>query len=154
MHLETVMRPPAVISGSRVLLVDESPDSLAHLYALLRSLGCEVWASVSYAEGVKCLEARRWDFVLVSQGTCAFEGRCVLERAMEIDRYIPVVVFTRWHHIPCYLTAMHLGAVDYLEEPLTLRELARVLETHLPPRTGRRKSAQRSSVNTPEYARL
>jgi FixJ family two-component response regulator len=31
----------------------------------------------------------------------------------------------------CYLQAMHLGAVDYLEEPVSVPEMVRAVTTHL-----------------------
>ncbi len=33
----------------------------------------------------------------------------------------------------CYLEAMQLGAVDYLEEPLKLDEMLRAVKAHLDP---------------------
>jgi len=35
-----------------------------------------------------------------------------------IDRRTPVLVITRSVDISSYLDAMHLGAIDYVEEPL------------------------------------
>jgi DNA-binding NtrC family response regulator len=135
MKLEIKERQLAVTQRYKVLLVDKSPNDLANDDMLLQGLCLEVCPCMSYADGIKCLETESRDFVLVSQGTCAFEGQCLLERVMEINRYGPVVALTRWYDIPCYLTAMQLGTVDYLEEPLTPRELERVLKTHLRPRT-------------------
>jgi DNA-binding NtrC family response regulator len=116
----------------RVLLVDEAPDDLACNSALLQALGCEVFACCSYVDGVRQLDSESWDIVVVSQGSRAFEGRCVLERATVIDRKLPVLVLTPFHDMHCYLEAMQLGAVDYLEEPISQREMRRALDTHLP----------------------
>ena len=74
-------------------------------------------------------------FVMVTQGTPNFEGRCVLERAVEIDRSLPVLVVARCLDMNCYLEAMQLGAVDYLVEPLTVLEIGRVLENRPPYRS-------------------
>jgi FixJ family two-component response regulator len=122
--------------GPRVLLIHENWRDLSHHCALLRGLGCRVTSSASYEEGLSGLDDGRWNLVIVSQGTVAFEGRRVLERAIEINRRTPVVILTRWHHMPCYLTAMHLGAVDYLEEPVSAADLARVVGTHAPASAG------------------
>ena len=116
----------------RVLLVDEAPDDLAYNSALLQALGCEVLACCSYVEGVRQLDSASWDIVVVSQGSRAFEGRRVLERATVINRKLPVLVLSPFHDMHCYLEAMQLGAVDYLEEPISQREMSRALDTHLP----------------------
>jgi FixJ family two-component response regulator len=57
----------------------------------------------------------------------------VLEQAIEIDRRMPVVVLTRCLDMKCYVDAMHLGALDYLEGPQASVEIARLIETHSRP---------------------
>jgi FixJ family two-component response regulator len=52
-----------------------------------------------------------------------------------MDRRLPVVVVARALDMPCYLEAMQLGAVDYLEEPVTVSEMGRVLGNHPPIRS-------------------
>jgi FixJ family two-component response regulator len=41
----------------------------------------------------------------------------VLERAAELNLKAPILVVARCMDIHCYLDAMELGAVDYLERP-------------------------------------
>lgn len=69
--------------------------------------------------------------MVVSQGSQAFEGRTVLERAMQLDRRRPVLVLTRCMSMQCYLEAMQLGAVDYIEKPVPPAELLRFVRTHV-----------------------
>ncbi len=126
---------PQSVSRRKLLLVDEDLRDLDCYSAILRQQGYEVWTCASYAEGAGCVEAENFDFIVVDQGTQAFEGRCVLVRAIEIDRRKPVLVLTHCLDMGCYLEAMQLGAVDYLEKPLTASEMARVVETHLRPRS-------------------
>ncbi len=125
--------------GSAVLLVDEDPAKL-HLYSvMLRELGCRVQTCGSFQQGVELLDSKAFGLVIVSQGSCHFEGRVVLARANEINRNLPVLVLARFLEMSCYLEAMQLGAVDYLAEPITANELARAVETHLPWRPGVRE---------------
>ena len=56
---------------------------------------------------------------------------CVLERAIEIDRHTLIFVLTRCLGMDCYLEAMQLGAVDYLEKPVPAEEIARLAEMHI-----------------------
>jgi len=44
------------------------------------------------------------------------------------------VVLTHCLHMGCYLEAMQLGAVDYLEKPLTPADVEHLLTTHAQPR--------------------
>jgi DNA-binding NtrC family response regulator len=59
------------------------------------------------------------------------EGKAVLERAIQIARHLPVLVLASRLHMSCYLDAMQLGAVDYLEKHVHPQDLVWVLETHL-----------------------
>ena len=87
---------PATWGARRsILIVDESGKDRDYLADILRTRGFDVVACASAFEGTRALELRRFDFVMVSQGSRAFEGRSVLERIVDIDRTIPVIVLTR-----------------------------------------------------------
>ncbi|HUZ47322.1 MAG TPA: response regulator [Terriglobia bacterium] len=117
-----------------VLWVDESAGDCDCFSRLLRDNGYDVWISSNYDDGVRCLGGRPFDCVVVDQGSPAFEGRLILEYSVALDRRLPVIVITRFHDMGCYLEAMQLGAVDYLEKPQAAAEIIRVLKTHLPSR--------------------
>ena len=127
--------------GPRVLMVIDEPESLDHHSELLRALGYEVLACDSYGEGLAMLQNGSFDFVTVGQGSVSFEGKGVVERALEIDRSIPVLVLARNSDMDNYLEAMQLGAVDYLEMPVPPEEFMRVLRTHLLYSIGRHHDA-------------
>jgi DNA-binding NtrC family response regulator len=114
----------------KVLLVDEEAGDLKLFGQILENQGFEVSASATYEGGVQYLNADQFDFVVVSQGGPAFEGRRVLERAGELDRHLPVVVLTRSLDMPSYLESMQLGAIDYLEKPVEARDLIRMVKGH------------------------
>jgi len=111
----------------KALVVDERPDGLEPYAAVLEAHGYEVRGCGAYGEGVRSLDKETFDFVIVSQGTAKFVGSCVLKRAVEIDRSLPVFVVARCLDMGCYIEAMQLGATDYLVEPLTAGEIHRLL---------------------------
>ena len=123
------------VPRGKALLVDEYPEDLQYYFSILEAYGYRVRACNSYGEGVRWLGNEVFDFVIVSQGTPKFEGSCVLERAIEVNRSLPVLVVARCLDMGCYVEAMQLGAVDYLVEPLTVWEIGRVLENHRPIRS-------------------
>jgi DNA-binding NtrC family response regulator len=69
----------------------------------------------------------------------------VLERAKQLDRLRPVLVVTRSMNIPCYLEAMQMGAIDYLEKPIVPGELLRFVRTQTQPRRSRTQGAVQSA---------
>ena len=120
-----------------VMVVDEDADDLRCTYSLLEQEGFNVRACGTCADALRWLECEVLDFVIVSQGGPNFEGRSVLERAIEIDRRTPVLVLARFADMGCYVESMHLGALDYFEKPLAPRELLRLVKSHLNCRTDR-----------------
>jgi DNA-binding NtrC family response regulator len=116
--------------SKKVLLVDEEAGDLRMLRLTLEGQGFEVFTCTSYEAGILRLEAEPFDFVVVSQGTQAFEGRAVLDRAQQLDRRRPVLVVTRCIDMPCYLEAMQMGAIDYLEKPIPPADLLRFVRAH------------------------
>ena len=123
---------PYTGSQRKALLVIEDPMSFQIGLTTLEEYGYQVRVCHSYQEGVRCLADEAFDFAMVSQGTPNFEGSCVLKRATETNRSLPVLVVARCLDMGCYLEAMQLGAVDYLVEPLTMSDLSRVLEAYRP----------------------
>jgi len=83
-----------------------------------------------FEEGVGRLASEVFDMVMVSQGSRSFEGKCVLERALQVNRRLPVFVLAHCPDMPCYLEAMQLGAADYLVEPVTLSQVEQALKQH------------------------
>ena len=124
-----------------VLVVDEDAADLAHYSALLQAEGYDVRATTSYIQALGWLGSQRFDFIIVSQGSRKFDGRAVLERAVEIDRRVPVLVLARSVDMGCYIEAMHLGALDYFEKPMMPREFLRLVNSHLPAGTQLRRAA-------------
>lgn len=127
---------PATIKGrycpvARVLIVDREKSDLEFYASVLKNQGFTVQQCQSYEEGLCRLNEEAFDMVLVDQGGPRFEGRCVLERSVEKDRRLPVLVVARCHNVHCYLDAMQLGAVDYLAEPIAASELQWVVDTHV-----------------------
>jgi DNA-binding response OmpR family regulator len=117
--------------GGKVLVVVEDSEHLEHVQGITEGMGYSVHTCNSYAEGIRKLESGAFDFVIVGQGSRFFEGRCVVERAIEINRQLPVVVVARQLEMECYLEAMQLGAVDYVAEPSVGAEIARLMQAHL-----------------------
>jgi len=113
-----------------VLLVFEELRDLETYGPILCSLGYRILICHSLAEGIEALETENVSFVIVSQGTPAFEGRRVLERSLQLHPNVPVLVIARVLDMHCYLEAMDLGAIDYLERP-DPQDLVWVVDTQM-----------------------
>ena len=103
--------------NATVLLVFEELQDLENYGSILCTLGCSLRLCSSVAEGIKAPETENFSLVIVSQGTPAFEGRQALERSILLRPNVPVLIIARALDVHCYLDAMDLGAIDYLERP-------------------------------------
>jgi len=125
--------PPATVAGKKILVIEDETKDREHYLSVLREHGFDVRTCESPAQGATLVEKEKYDFVLVEQGSRAFEGRTVLERVLEVDRCLPTVVLTRCVDMGCYLEAMQMGAIDYLEKPISDHDILRIIETHMRP---------------------
>jgi two-component system, NtrC family, C4-dicarboxylate transport response regulator DctD len=115
----------------RTLLVDEDLSDVRYYFGVLHTLGHDVVVSGSYPEALSMLEQGNFDMVIVAQGGPSFEGRPVVAKAREINPDMPVLVVARTLDIECYLEAMEMGAVDYLERCAAPRDFMRSVDNHL-----------------------
>ena len=113
-----------------VLLILEELRDLEVSGTWLRSMGYKILMCSSLAQGMNSLETESVSLVIVSQGTSAFEGRKVLKRALQFHSKVSVLVVARVLDMRCYLEAMDLGAIDYLERPEP-QDMAWVVETQM-----------------------
>jgi DNA-binding NtrC family response regulator len=125
--------PPAIAAGKKILVIEDETKDREHYSSVLSEHGFDVRTCESADQGATLVEEEKYDFVLVEQGSHAFEGRTVLERVLEIDRCLPTVVLTRCVDMDCYLEAMQMGAIDYLEKPISDHDILRIIETHMRP---------------------
>lgn len=138
--MQAIKSPKRISAGAgllrhaRILLVDENGQDLNDYRLMLMHCGFQVRPCTSFKEAARLLEAEDFDCVVASQGGPGFEGRVVLERSVAKNRLRPVVITCSHHDVGCYLEAMQLGAVDYLEKPLSAMEMVHAVTTHLQPR--------------------
>ena len=59
------------------------------------------------------------------------DGIEVLKKVREKNKSIGVVIVTAYGEVNSYLTAMNLGAFEYLNKPIHLEELRRVIKKAL-----------------------
>jgi DNA-binding NtrC family response regulator len=133
----------------RLLVVDEDLDDLLYYTADFEHQGYQVLSTPSYTDGAACVEREDFDLIVVSQGSPSFEGRLVLARAIERNRWAPVLVLTRAIQMPCYIEAMQSGALDYLEKPLPPSKIGALVRKYLRTRSASPKSQGEAKMASP-----
>jgi DNA-binding NtrC family response regulator len=113
--------------GGHILLVEDR-DSLRRLLArALAEEGYEVAAAAGGAEAIRLLGERPFDLVLTDLRLPDLSGLEVLAASRQMQPRVPVVVLTAFGTVGAAVEAMKLGAFDFLEKPLELPDLARLV---------------------------
>jgi DNA-binding NtrC family response regulator len=115
----------------RILVVDDEQNSREGLTKILIKEGYEVVAAESGEDAL--VEAKKQDFDLIITDLRMPEvsGIDVLEKIRAKKPDIGVIIVTAYGEVNSYLKAMTLGAFEYLNKPIKLDELRRVISKAL-----------------------
>jgi DNA-binding NtrC family response regulator len=115
------------MATGRILLVEDR-DSLRRLLArALTDDGYEVAAASTGGDAIRLLGERPFDLVLTDLKLPDRSGLEVLAASRQAQPRVPVMVLTGYGSIGAAVEAMKLGAHDFLEKPLELPDLARLV---------------------------
>jgi two-component system KDP operon response regulator KdpE len=125
---------------TRVLVVDDEPPIVRAVAANLRVRGYEVLTAASGEAALTAVEAYQPDCVVLDLGLPGVDGLEVLRR-LRTWTEVPVVVLTAIDSERDKVTALDLGADDYVTKPFGVAELLariRVALRHARPAEGDR----------------
>ena len=110
----------------KVLLVDDDPDALAYLSAVMRE-GHQVTACTDGGAAIARLREMAFEIVLTDLRMPAPDGLDVLRAAQALDPPVPVIVLTAMDSARAAVNALRLGARDFLVKPANRDEIARAV---------------------------
>jgi len=93
---ETQAARPGMRRAAHVLLIDDDPQVLSALVALLEGSGHSVSAAVSGAAALKIYAAGRYDVVLANVGMAGMNGWELAEQLRARDKAVPMLFITGW----------------------------------------------------------
>ncbi len=130
--------------GTRVLVVDDEPQTARYLTLNLQGRGYEVVVAADGCEALKIAEETNLDLVLLDLGIPGPDGFAVLE-ALRRWNDVPVVVISARGQERDKVRALDLGADDYLTKPFGVQELLARVRAHLRRADGRGSGPARRS---------
>jgi DNA-binding NtrC family response regulator len=116
------------MSKGRLLIVEDRDSLRRMLERALGQEGYEVSAAADGRAGIRLLAERPFDLVLTDLKLPDVSGLEVLEASRTAQPRVPVVVLTGYGTVGTAVEAMKLGAYDFLEKPLEIDDLARMIE--------------------------
>lgn len=115
----------------RILLVDDQQSILYFLRKTLQAEGFDVNAVETGAAALEAAESFRPEVVLLDMKLPDRNGLDILREVRERYPRIAVVMMTAFGDVQSSVSAMKLGAYDYLNKPVRLEELLELLDTVL-----------------------
>ena len=116
------------MATGRILIVEDRDSLRRMLERALGQEGYEVTAAADGRSGIQLLGERPFDFVLTDLKLPDVSGLEVLEASRAAQPRVPVVVLTGFGTVSTAVEAMKLGAWDFLEKPLEIDDLSRLIE--------------------------
>jgi DNA-binding response OmpR family regulator len=114
-----------------VLIVDDEPNVRLVLRTTLQSTGYRVLEAPDGLAALLQLRKTRCDLILLDLRMPEVDGLWALYRLRERGDTTPVLVLTAHGSIPDAVTAMKLGAIDFLTKPITPDKLREAVSAAL-----------------------
>ena len=115
----------------RLLLIDDDPNTLASLSRAFRLAGYEASVCDSAARALELIRAERFDLIFSDVVMPGKDGISLLEDLKAAGTTTPVVMISGQANVETAVRATRLGAVDFLEKPLSTEKLLVTIENVL-----------------------
>ena len=120
-----------------ILIVDDEPNVRLTYRTTLETEGFQVEEASDAGAALREMGEKEFDLAILDMRMPEVDGLELLERMRELEIQTPVVIITAYGDIPHAVRAMKLGAIDFLQKPLTpegLRSVVReILGRHAEP---------------------
>ncbi len=116
---------------AHLLIVDDEPNTLASLSRAFRLAGHEATVCDNAVKALELAQARDFDLVLSDVVMPGRDGLALLEDLKAAGVTAPVVMMSGQAHIDMAVRATRLGALDFLEKPISSDKLLLTVENAL-----------------------
>jgi len=116
---------------AHLLLIDDDPNTLASLARAFRLAGHEATVCDSASRAVELVRAERFDLILSDVVMPGRSGMELLEDLKKAGVQTPIVLISGQANIEMAVKATRLGALDFLEKPLSTDKLLLTVENAL-----------------------
>src|SRR5512146_2593766 len=119
----TSLGPRMELPRSKILVVDDEPNVLLTVQAILQQEGYDVDAVGDGAAAVDIVRARHYDLVLTDLKMPGLDGFAVLNEVRKRSPDTVTVVMTGYGSVGSAVDAVQAGAYEYLIKPIGAPEL-------------------------------
>ncbi len=117
----------AGMKAAKILIVDDELNMRLVLKAMLKKEGYEVVTAADGLEALRVLREEKIAVVATDLKMPRLDGMGLLDRIMQDDPALPVIILTAYGTVANAVDALKKGAFDYLTKPFEQDELKTVL---------------------------
>jgi len=110
-----------------ILIVDDEPHVRLSYRVTLETAGLEVREAGGAAAALSELAVSEFSLVILDMRMPEMDGLDLLEKIRQRGIGTPVVIITAYGDVPHAVKAMKLGAIDFLQKPLTPETLRQIV---------------------------
>jgi len=137
------------LKTARILIVDDESNIRVLLEEILTEEGYAVTTAADADDARRAYASNNFDLVLLDIWMPDTDGITLLREWSEADKLIPVVMMSGHGTVDTAVEATRLGAIDFMEKPVSLAKLLRTVEKAL---AQKQPGDQRRSVLPPMVA--
>ena len=118
-------------SKAEILIIDDDANTLASLARAFRLAGHEAAVSDNAARALELAKSQRFDLILSDVIMPGKDGITLLEELRKADVTSPIVMMSGQANVEMAVRATRLGALDFLEKPISTDKLLLTVENAL-----------------------
>ena len=107
----------------KILIIDDDPTICLMLQGLLKRKNFDADTVFSAGEALKKLEINQFDLVLSDFRLPDFDGLELLQKIKSMHPHVPVIIMTSYADIRTAVSAIKMGAFEYVTKPLNPDEI-------------------------------
>jgi len=115
------------MKGAKILVVDDELNMRLVLKAMLKKEGYEVTTAADGLEALEILKKEKFAVVASDLRMPRLDGIGLLDRIMQDDPSLPVIILTAYGTVSTAVDALKKGAFDYLTKPFEQDEIKAVI---------------------------
>jgi two-component system, response regulator, stage 0 sporulation protein F len=121
----------------KILVVDDEEGARELFNTILTDEGYHVTLAVSGEDALTQLKADAFDLVVTDIKMPGMDGLQLLQEIRKSGARSDVIMVTAYGEVESYLKAMSLGAAEYINKPIRIKELKRIVHKVLTERKAR-----------------
>ena len=111
-----------------ILVVDDEESSRVGLSKILEKSGYAVITAQNGKEAIDVLKKNPCALVITDMKMPKMSGIQLLKEIKHTTPHVGVIIVTAYGEVDSYLEAMNLGAFEYLNKPIKVDELKKVIQ--------------------------